>query len=344
MPIDPPDEYFDGQWQGAVELRSMAAEVQALSGPEAERIRRRRKPARRLRLMAKGAVYLAAAGALFFGGWLTRAAVDGPATASHEQGDEVLREIMPEKGVILEARWGDVPKQLVEGGVLDLDKFKVAAQAAGMPLTPEQVSLLTEGSDDRIHVDASSAYFLLDVLWALGLANQNPVLTDGPLSQGDQVGSFASTGGWTLGTNSGPTYVAALELVQLTPDQQKIVEDVTRNSYRPCCGNMTGFPDCNHGMAALALAELMASQNASSDDIFLALKQISPYWFPTQYHHLAVFFEQSDQEWEDVSPRELMGERYSSSNGFKLVSAQLQQNGALSGGGAGGGKASGCAP
>lgn len=344
MPIDPPDEDFDKQWQGAVELRSMAAEVQALSGPEAERVRGRRTPALRLRRMATGAVYLAAAGALFFGGWLTRAAVDGPAAASSQQGDEVSREIMPEKGVTLEARWGDVPKRLVEEGVLDLEKFKGAAQTAGMPLTPEQVSLLTEGSDERIQVDANSAYFSLDVLWALGLANQNPILTDGPLSEGGKVGSYASTGGWTLGAKAGPTYVASLGLLQLSPDQQKIVEDVTHNSYRPCCGNMTGFPDCNHGMAALALAELMASQGATADDIFLALKQISPYWFPIQYHHLAVFFEQSDQEWEDVSPRELMGEQYSSSNGFKLVSAQLQQSGALGGGGAGGGKASGCAP
>ena len=294
--------------------------------------------------MAKGAVYLAAAGALFFGGWLTRATVDEPSPASHGQGDEVLREIMPENGVTLDARWGELPKRLVEEGVLDLEKFKVAAQAAGMPLTPEQVSLLTEGSDERIQVDANSAYFLLDVLWALGLANQNPILTDGPLSEGGKVGSYASTGGWTLGAKAGPTYVASLGLLQLSPDQQKIVEDVTHNSYRPCCGNMTGFPDCNHGMAALALAEMMASQGATADDIFLALKQISPYWFPIQYHHLAVFFEQSDQEWEDVSPRELMGEQYSSSNGFKLVSAQLQQSGAPSGGGAGGGKASGCAP
>jgi len=343
MPIDPPDEDFDGQWQGAVELRSMAAEVQALSGPEAERVRGRRTPALRLRRMAKGAVYLAAAGALFFGGWLTRATVDEPSPASHGQGDEVLREIMPENGVTLDARWGELPKRLVEEGVLDLEKFKVAAQAAGMPLTPEQVSLLTEGSDERIQVDANSAYFLLDVLWALGLANQNPILTDGPLSEGGKVGSYASTGGWTLGAKAGPAYVASLGLLQLSPDQQKIVEDVTHNSYRPCCGNMTGFPDCNHGMAALALAELMASQGATSEDIFLALKQVSPYWFPSQYHHLALFFEQNDQDWRDVSPRELMGETYSSSRGFQQVNAQLQQSGATGAGG-GAGKASGCAP
>lgn len=251
---------------------------------------------------------------------------------------------MPEKGITLDARWGELPKRLVEEGVLDLEKFKAAAQAAAIPLTPEQVSLLTEGSDERIKVDANSAYFLLDLLWALGLANENPILTEGPLSQGGKAGSYASTGGWTLGTRAGPNYVASLELIALTPDQQATVDDVTRNSYRPCCGNMTGFPDCNHGMAALALAELMASQGATADDIFLALKQISPYWFPSQYHHLALFFQEDNRKWDEVAPRELMGQEYSSSRGFQQVNAQLQQSGALSAGGSSGGKASGCAP
>jgi hypothetical protein len=107
---------------------------------------------------------------------------------------------------------------------------------------------------------------------------------------------------------------------------------------------MTAFPDCNHGMAALALAELMASQGASADEVFQALKDISPYWFPNQYHQLALYFEHQDQEWEDVDPRLVMGQEHSSSGGFKQVSAWLQQRGALSGSGVGGGNASGCAP
>ncbi len=339
-----PGDDFDEQWQGALELRSMAAEVRSFSAQnETLRGRRRLGPlGRRLRRAAKGAAYLVAAAALFSGGWFARALADSPAAASPGL-DEVSREIIPEEGVTLDVRWGDVPAKLREGGVLDLEKFKAAARTAGMPLTEEQISLLTEGSDDRIRVDTTNAYFLLDVLWALGLANQNPILTDGPLSQGGKVGSYASTGGWTLGAIAGPTYVASLELLQLTPEQQKTVEDVTHNSFRPCCGNMTGFPDCNHGMAALALAELMASQGASSDEIFRALKQISPYWFPSQYHHLAVYFDRNGRDWRDVSARELMGEKFSSARGFQQVSAQLQQQGALSGG-VGGGKASGCAP
>ncbi len=135
-----------------------------------------------------------------------------------------------------------------------------------------------------------------------------------------------------------------LELISLTPQQQAIVDEVAYNAYRPCCGNMIAFPDCNHGMAALALTELMASQGASADEIFQALKEVSPFWFPTQYHHLALYFELRDQEWKDVDPRMVMGNEYSSGDGWKQVNAQLQQQGALGTGGVGGGNASGCAP
>ena len=95
---------------------------------------------------------------------------------------------------------------------------------------------------------------------------------------------------------------------------------------------------------ALGLAELMASQGASADDIFQVLKGVSPFWFPNQYHQLALYFEGQDQEWEDVDARAVMGKEYSSSGGFQQVSALLEQQGALGGGGPAGGKASSCAP
>ena len=48
--------------------------------------------------------------------------------------------------------------------------------------------------------------------------------------------------------------------IVLTPEQQALVEKVSKGIYRPCCGNSVYFPDCNHGMAMLGLLELMASQ------------------------------------------------------------------------------------
>jgi len=314
------------------------------AAPPAPTAPRRRHGLRKflLRLMAAGVV----AGLLFYGGWFSHGRFQGSSTSvSPDQPDKLSAALFPAGGVELDVHWGDVPARLVQEGVIDLEKLKVAAQSAGMPLTPDQVKVLTDGSDEPIRIDASNAYFALDVLWAVGLASKNAVLTQGPIAQGGlaQAANYASTAGWTIGAKPGPQYLAALDLVPLTPEQQAVVEEVASNSWRPCCGNMTAFPDCNHGMAALGLAELMASQGASADDIFLALKKISPFWFPTQYQYLAQYFQGQGQAWEHVDARLLMGKGYSSSSGFKQVYAQLQQQGALGAGSQGGGKASGCA-
>jgi len=283
----------------------------------------------------------------FAGGWFGQSVANDDRATPPTPGEELTSTLLPPDGITLDVRWGDIPQRLTQEGVIDIEKFSAAAQAAGSPLTPEQLKVLSEGSDDTIRFDADSAYFLLDVLWALGLANKNALLTEGPMAQQgwDKAGGYASTGGWTIGAKAGPEYLATLDLVSLTPEQQAVVEKVAYNSYRPCCGNMTGFPDCNHGMAALALTELMASQGATADEIFSALKSVSPLWFPTQYHHLALYFEQNGQgEWKDLDAWLVMGEQYSSAGGWKQVNAWLEQSGALASGGPGGGKASGCAP
>ncbi len=288
---------------------------------------------------------LAVAGGLFVGGWWAHVALrEGASTSSTSE--ELAAVLFPDEGVTLEVRWGDLPRRLVEEGVIDVEKFKAAAERAGAPLTLAQLALLTEGSGERVHIDAQNAYFVLDVLWALGLSNSNRLLTEGPLAQygRDRAGGLAGTGGWTIGVNPGSQYLAALELLPLTPEQQTVVDEVAYESYRPCCENMTAFPDCNHGMAALALTELMASQGAKADEIFAALKQISPLWFPNQYHHLALYFEMQDQEWEEVDARLVMGQTYSSAGGWRQVNAWLRQQGAIPGAGGEQGGASGCAP
>ena len=295
----------------------------------------------RLQVLAFGSV----AAALFLGGWFARGAL--PREPSSPSTDKLAAALFPDEGITLDVRWGDLPPRLSQNGVIDLEKFKEAAERAGSPLTAEQLRVLAEGSDEPLRVDANSAYFVLDVLWALGLANRNPILTDGPMAQRgwDQAKGYASTGGWTIGARPGSEYLAAVELLRLTPDEQDIAEEVAFNSYRPCCGNMTAFPDCNHGMAALGLTELMASQGSSADEIFEALKLVSPFWFPDQYHHLALYFDEQDQEWTELDPRLVMGAEYSSAVGWRQVDAWLQSAGILTGAGAGGGgKASGCAP
>ena len=250
-----------------------------------------------------------------------------------------LDAMLPAEGVTISARWGDILPRLVQQGVLDVEKFKAAAARSGAPLTEDQVRLLTEPSDDNLKIDASNAYFMVTVLWGLGIANKNSLLEQGPMFQAgwDKRGNYAATGGWILGDREGGEMVSAYQLLPLTSEQQAIVEEVAYNSYRPCCGNATAFPDCNHGAAALGLAELMASQGATEDEIFLAVKAFNAFWFPQQYSVLATHFARQGQSWDKIDARELVSAQFSSSKGWQQVNQAVQSGGtapqAPSGGG-----------
>jgi len=250
-----------------------------------------------------------------------------------------LKAMLPAEGVTISARWGDILPRLVQQGVLDVDKFKAAAARSGSPLTDEQLRLLTEPSDENLKIDSSNAYFMVTVLWGLGIANKNSILEQGPMFQAgwDKRGNYAATGGWTLGDREGGEMVSAYELISLTPEQQATVEEIAFNSYRPCCGNATAFPDCNHGAAALGLAELMASQGATEDEIFLAVKAFNAFWFPQQYSVLATHFARQGKSWDKIDARELVSAQFSSSKGWQQVNQAVQSGGtapqAPSGGG-----------
>jgi len=251
----------------------------------------------------------------------------GGSAASAAQGD--LAAMLPPDGVTISARWGDTLPRLVEQGVIDVEKFKVAAAQSGSPLTEEQLRLLTEPSDENLKIDANNAYFMVTVLWGLGIANKNSILEQGPMAQNgwDKRGNYAATGGWILGDRAGGEMVSAYELISLTPEEQATVEEIAFNSYRPCCGNATAFPDCNHGAAALGLAELMASQGASEDEIFQAVKAFNAFWFPQQYSVLATHFARQGQSWDKIDARELVSAQFSSSRGWAQVNQAVQSGG-----------------
>ena len=276
---------------------------------------------------------------LFGAGYLARATLfdTSPETsvAAGNQNDQeaaqlLLDEVVPAEGFTVDAGWGDVLPRLVEAGVIDVAKFQETALRAGAPLTEDQLRLLREPSDEKLRIDRSNTYFVLNVLWAVGLADASDVISKGPLAQaGPDKARLASTAGWSLGQKPGPEYLGALELLPLTPEQEQVVMHVASHSYRPCCNNPTAFPDCNHGSAALGLATIMASQGASDDEIFRALKTFNAYWFPEAYYKLALLFQGQGTEWEDVDASLVMGREYSSLSGAGQVDAALRAQGSL---------------
>ncbi len=242
------------------------------------------------------------------------------------------KQVNPAEGYTLPAKFGNIGPKLLAAGAIDYASFVQVFQQAGRPLTDEQIAIMKEGRDAPIVIDGDNAYFLLNFLWAFGLTNRNAVLTDGRMMQGgkEAVGQFASTGGWTIGAKPATELYASTPIVTLTSEQQRRLEEVASSVYRPCCDNPTHFPDCNHGMAMLGMLELMASQDASTDEMFAAAKYINAFWFPQQTLEQAILFKAANGiDFAQVKPSQIVGVNYSSGSGFRAVHKLLADNGLL---------------
>lgn len=267
--------------------------------------------------------------------------------AAAEQGQSqdmaaLVAQINPSNGYQLPATFGMIGPELIVAGVIDYDAIVSLYEQNGQPLSDEQRAILTEGSDQPVVINRQNAYFLLNLFWAFGLANTNPILTEGPITQYGQgdVTRFASTGGWGLGTKPVNELFASTAIVTLTADQQALVEKVAAMIYRPCCNNPTLFPDCNHGMAMLGMLELMAAQGASEKEMLEAAKYINAFWFPQQTLETALYLKSTqDTDFSEVDARLVVGKQLFSGSGFAQVHQWVQDSGLL---GQAPGGASGC--
>lgn len=244
----------------------------------------------------------------------------------------LYEQVNPKDGYALPISYGDLGPRLLEGGVISYDAFAAIYENSGNPLSAEQTEILKNGSDEEIVITAQNAHFLLNFFWAVGLANKNSILTDGPMVQnsGGQIARFASTGGWTLATKPVTELYASMDLIPLTAEQQKLVEEVAAAIYRPCCNNHTLFPDCNHGMAMLGVLELMASQGATADAMFEAAKYINAYWFPQQTLETAIYLQLNQKiDFASADARLVVGNKLSSASGAGMVHEDLQAKGLL---------------
>lgn len=244
----------------------------------------------------------------------------------------LYEQVNPPEGYTLSVSYGDLGPQLIANGVISYDEFAAIYQNSGNPLTAEQIEILTKGSDAEVTINAENAHFLLNFFWAVGLANRNSILTEGPMVQqsGGQIERFASTGGWTLATKPVTELYASMDLILLTAEQQKLVEQVASGVYRPCCNNHTMFPDCNHGMAMLGILQLMAANGATSDEMFEAAKYVNAYWFPQQTLEIALYLQHNENvAFADAAGNLVVSERFSSASGARMVHEDLASKGLL---------------
>ncbi len=244
--------------------------------------------------------------------------------------NNLIDQVNPKEGYAINATYGDIGYRLVRDGVIDFDKFKAVYDRAGIPLTKEQLGVFSEGGNSgTITINIENSYFLLNFFWAFGLANENPILTEGQIVKygKGKIGNFASTGGWTIATKPLSEYFAKSRLAPLTEEQQKRLQNVAENVYRPCCGNSTAFPDCNHGMALLGVLELMASNGATESEMFDAAKYFSSYWFPSQAVDVATFFKVTkDIDFKDIDAKVFVSKQFFSGRGWSGLKGWLESN------------------
>ena len=277
------------------------------------------------------------AGALIYSAGLK--AINAPASlvnAPASQSNFVAEEIIPKNGIELPVKWENLGKQLVESGAIDANKFETLYNQRG-GLNNEDKNLLYGENNGNLKITSENSGYLLNLLWAFGLANKNEILENGPMtdSQYGGAGNFASTGGWTMSQSDTMNHYGKHQFINLTNEQQSLVERVSKNIYRPCCGNSTYFPDCNHGMAMLGLLELMASQGVSENDMYRVALIVNSYWFPDTYLTIAKYFQNRGIDWKNINPKEILSSAYSSASGYQQVLSEVEPIQPQGGGGCG---------
>jgi hypothetical protein len=256
----------------------------------------------------------------------------GTNETSTQKTAEIDREkVIPEKGFDLPISWGDLGPKLIDLGVIDKDKFSKAVN-----LSSDEEKILTEGSDAPININSDNSQFVVDLLWAIGLAEKSNAYVKGPMGveYKKDVANFSSTGGWTLAKGNATEYLGKSNFFNLDESQENRVEEIAKNIYRPCCDNSTWFPDCNHGMAALAAIEMMVAKNLSDDEIYKNILKLNSFWFSGSYLTTAQYFADKGTSWDKVNAKEVLGYEYSSSTGAAKT-AQKVAPVAGPGGGAG---------
>jgi len=177
--------------------------------------------------------------------------------------------------------WGDLGVKMMDAGVIDKDKIENLYNQRG-GLSEVGKKMMYSSRNGHMIITEENSQMMLNMLWAFGLANKNPILENGPMmdSKYGGAGNFASTGGWTLSKGSAMDHYSMHQFVTLTDKEQALVERVSKNVYRPCCKNSAFFPDCNHGMAMLGLLELMVKEGANEEEMYTMAEKVNGFWFP----------------------------------------------------------------
>ena len=233
------------------------------------------------------------------------------------------QEVLPQKGYMTSLQWKDLGKKLVAAGVIDKQKYEeiFKSDMEGK----NHMKYLDGNWNENIAINEKNSRFMVNTFWAAGLVNKSKVLDEGQMkTAGNPTGDFASTGGWTLGSKNATELYSSAPIIPLTDQQQDLVKKIAENVFRPCCGNSTAFPDCNHGMAALGYIEWAVYNGTSEEQIYKDLLAFNSFWFPQNYVEMAMYFDKQGIKWKNVDPKLALSSNYSSAQGTNRIKQSIQ--------------------
>jgi hypothetical protein len=238
----------------------------------------------------------------------------------------LVSEVAQPNGVPLPpVRFGNTVGKLVQASALNASAVRQAMNNSGEQFASYEANILSGNpqTENLVILNSSDSSFILNVLWAIGINNNNAILNSGPVVLKGNPFTYASTAGYApLGKLS----LGGIDLLTLTAEEQVIAEQVAANTYRPCCDNPAAFPDCNHGAAALGLIELMASQGFNSTSIYGALKQFESFYFPQDFVYEALFyFVSQGLTWDQVPGDQALSIHHATLTGKGYVQQYLTE-------------------
>lgn len=263
--------------------------------------------------------------------WLFHYTEPGKQYVVQKKQETLNEQLMPKEGKTIPVTFQVSVQKMADEGVIDVRKWNslYSKQRIKVPTWIEKAFF--SDSREPIHINESSAPFLLNILWALGISNKTKFNELSPL-QGKRLPRFASTGGWTLGKRkSGAAYFNKVVNIKLNETQERLVLKLAKSIYRPCCNNSTFFQDCNHGSAMLGLLELGASQGRSEEELYAIALNANSYWYAEKYSRIGLYFEEIEgKSLNDTPARELLSRKFSSASGFRAnVLKKLAEKGLL---------------
>ncbi len=243
--------------------------------------------------------------------------------------ERLVNVIYPAGGFELPITWGGSVKQLIASGALNETTLIYSVLKSNETITPYEEEIMSGTYSGYVYINSSNAEFFLNVLWSIGVNDNNSIITKGPLSSYGNPYQYASTGGYLP---LGRLKLAGLNLINLTAAQENEVMDVSAAAFRPCCDNPAMFPDCNHGAAELALIEMMAAQGYNESQIFTVLQRFLSEYFPQNMFEEAVIYAAHGINFSSVPANVTIGRSLFSASGQQNVAAYIQKYGLLQGG------------